>query len=63
MIELLDKQIDDLDALLDGVLEDWQTPVVQGDLIWFAKLINKTRLLRDEYQNQRKNLVGQASQE
>ena len=56
--ELLDKQIEDLDALLDGVLEDWETPTVQGDLIWFAKLINKTRVLRDEYQSQRKNLVG-----
>ena len=61
--ELLDEQIDDLDALLDGILEDWEIPTVQGDLIWFAKLINKTRALKSDLQNQRKNLVGQTAQE
>ncbi len=57
-MELLDRQISDLDALLDGISEDWEIPVVQGDLIWFAKLINKTRALKSDLQDQRKKLVG-----
>lgn len=56
--ELLDKCISDLDALLEMVADDWETPVVRDDIIWFAKLVNKTRALRNEYQNQRLILGG-----
>ena len=62
-LELLDKQIGDLDALLEMVKDDWNTRIIRDDPIWFAKLINKTRALRNEYQDQRKKLVGQTSQE
>ena len=61
--ELLDKHIDDLDALLELVKDDWNTRIIRDDPIWFAKLVNKTRALKNEYQDQRKKLVGQTSQE
>ncbi len=61
--ELLDKMINDLSALLEMMSDDWDKPTIQNDVIWFAKLVNKTRALKSEYQNQRKKLVGQASQE
>ena len=63
MIKLLDKQIADLDALLEMVKDDWNTRVIRDDPIWFAKLINKTRALKNDLQDQRKKLVGQTSQE
>ena len=62
-LELLDKQIDDLDALLKMVADDWDTPIIIADKIWFAQLVNKTRVLKYEYENQRAKLVGQTSQE
>ena len=62
-IKLLDKVIADLNSLLEIVKEDWNTPIVEADKIWFAQLVNKTRALKNEYQNQRSKLVGQASQE
>ncbi len=63
MIKLLDKQIADLDALLEMVKDDWNTRIIRDDPIWFAKLINKTRALKNDLQDQRKKLVGQTSQE
>ena len=63
MIKLLDKQIADLDALLERVKDDWNTRIIRDDPIWFAKLINKTRALKNDLQDQRKKLVGQTSQE
>ena len=56
-IKLLDKLIADLNALLKIVEEDWETPIVQNDIIWFAKLVNKTRVLRNEYQSQRRRMI------
>ena len=52
--ELLDKQINDLDALLEMVEEDWETDVIQADKVWFAELVIKTRVLRDDFKKQRK---------
>ena len=54
--ELLDKQIGDLNALLTSVKEDWETDIVQNDIIWFAKLVNKTRVLRDKLITERSKL-------
>ena len=51
--ELLDKQIDELDALLEMVEEDWETDVIQADKEWFARLVTKTRVLRDDFKKQR----------
>lgn len=62
-IELLDKHINDLTALLDTVERDWESEIIQSDPIWFATLINKTRALKNEYQNQRTQLVGEESKE
>ncbi len=55
--ELLDKQINDLDALLEMVEEDWETDVIQADKVWFAELVIKTRVLRDDFKKQRKVMV------
>ncbi len=57
----LDQQIGDLDALLKCVEEDWDTPTVIADKIWFAKLINKTIKLRDDLLNERRKLDVQSN--
>jgi hypothetical protein len=57
-IELLDKHINDLTALLDTVERDWESEIIQSDPIWFATLINKTRALKNDYENQRAQMVG-----
>jgi hypothetical protein len=59
MIESLDKQIESLDAILESVEEDWEKPIIQEDIIWFAKLVNKTKLLRDSLIRQRKVLKNE----
>jgi hypothetical protein len=61
--ELLDKHINDLTALLDMVEEDWESEIIQNNPTWFATLINKTRALKNEYQDQRAQLVGEEPQE
>ena len=55
--KLLDKQIDDLNALLKMVEEDWETPTIIADQEWFIRLVTKTRVLRDEYVKQRREMV------
>ncbi len=55
--ELLDKQIDELDALLEMVEEDWETDVIQADKEWFARLVIKTRVLRDDFKKQRERMA------
>jgi hypothetical protein len=56
VIRSLDEQIADLDALLKIVEEDWGEPIIEQDKIWYAQLVNKTRLLKSKLEQQRKVL-------